>query len=297
MSRTARPAGRQETNPSAVSRPARPAGRQEANPSTEGVSRRATPRWVRSLGYWMVVYRRTWLGGVATSFATPVVYLAGMGLGVGSLIDDGQRAGDVGGDYLGFLAPGLLVATCFMGGAMDATYPVMGSVKWNRTYHAMAATPLRSVDLVLGHLAYMAIKLVVTALAFAVVSLLLGAVDGPADLIAIPAGVLTGVATAAPVMAWAVRVQRESSFSNLWRYVIIPLSLFGGTYFPLSQLPTGLELAAGITPLYHGTEIARSGLAGAGDWAAVGGHTLFLVGLTATAVAVSTRTFTRVLQP
>ncbi len=171
--------------------------------------RRRTPRWVRSLEYWLVVYRRTWAGGVVTGFASPIVFLAGMGLGVGSLIDGGGRAGEVGGDYLEFLAPGLLVATCFMGGAMDATYPVMGSVKWNRTYHAMTAGPLRSVDLVTGHLAYIGIKLAVTAVSFAVVATALGGLGGGTDLLAAPAGILTGLATAAPVMAWAVRVDRE----------------------------------------------------------------------------------------
>ncbi len=266
-------------------------------PTRHRITAPRTPRWVRSLKYWLVVYRRTWAGGVVTGFASPVVFLAGMGLGVGSLIDNGGRAGDVGGDYLNFLAPGLLVATCFMGGAMDATYPVMGSVKWNRSYHAMTAAPLRSVDLVVGHLAYMSIKILVTAASFALVAAALGGIGGGTDLLAVPAGVLTGVATAAPVMAWAVRVDRESSFSNLWRYVVTPLSLFGGTYFPLEQLPTLFQWVAYSTPLWHGTEIARADPDSSGDWLAVAGHAGFLIGVTVASVMVATRTYRRVLQP
>jgi len=103
-------------------------------------ARRATPLWWRGLRYWAYQYKKTWRSSVTTSFLFPVLYLAGMGLGLGSLVDKHTHV--VGGvNYLDFIAPGLLAATAMQIGANDAMYPVMGAIKWIRTYFAMLATP------------------------------------------------------------------------------------------------------------------------------------------------------------
>ncbi len=253
--------------------------------------------WRMALAFWLTWYRRTWSGTVVTSLLSPVVFLAGMGLGVGTLVDEGARSDRVGGDYLEFVAPGMLVASCFLAAATLSCYPVMGAVKWSRCYHAMAATPLRTVDIVTGHLAYMVLYLTVVAVAFFAVAAAIGGISSATTLIAIPAGVLTGVATAAPIMSWSVTVEADGDFADLFRYVIIPLSLFGGTYFPFEQLPLAVRIVGWITPLWHGTEISRRELGSAADLAAVGGHTAYLVALAAAGVTIANRTYQRVLTP
>jgi lipooligosaccharide transport system permease protein len=43
----------------------------------------------------------------------------------------------------------------------------------------------------------------------------------------------------------------------LFRFGIIPLFLFSGTFFPISQLPQPLQVVAYLTPLFHGVELVR----------------------------------------
>src|SRR5262245_36241106 len=133
----------------------------------------STPYAVRALEYWMVVYKRTWRGTVTTGFLNPVLFLAAMGLGLGTYVDRNTAA--IGGlDYIVFLAPGLMAATAMQSGAVEAMWPVVAGMKWTRQYHAMVSTPLRVVDVVLGHFSFIAARLVLTATIFLGVAVAFG---------------------------------------------------------------------------------------------------------------------------
>ena len=58
--------------------------------------------------------------------------------------DQARHGRSLGGvSYLAFLAPGLLAASAMRPAMGESTYPVFGSVKWNKIYHAALASPLR----------------------------------------------------------------------------------------------------------------------------------------------------------
>ena len=63
-----------------------------------------TPKWLRAAGYWAYQYRRTWRSSVATSFLIPVLYLAAMGIALGSLIDKHSHGVD-GVTYVAYRKP------------------------------------------------------------------------------------------------------------------------------------------------------------------------------------------------
>ena len=216
----------------------------------------ATPMWLRAAQYWGYQYKRTWRSSVVTSFLIPVLYLAAMGVALGSLIDKHSHGVD-GVTYVAFLAPGLLAGTCMQIGTNDATYPVMGSIKWFRTYLAQLAAPLGVYDVLLGHLAWIAARLAIVVSIYLAVMAAFGVVYSPWAILALPAGVLTGMAFAAPVAAFAATLDTDAPFSTLYRFAIIPLFLFSGTFFPISQLPTLLQFLAYVTPLYHGVALCR----------------------------------------
>src|SRR5262249_10593358 len=112
----------------------------------------ATGGWWSAFEHWLVVYRRTWRGSVFTSILSPVLFLTSIGVGLGSLIHGGH--GHVAGvRYAVYLAPGLLAAAVMQSVEGEASWPVLGSIKWERTYFAMLATPLTVSDVLLGHLA------------------------------------------------------------------------------------------------------------------------------------------------
>ena len=73
-----------------------------------------------------------------------------------------------------------------------------------------------------------------------------------------PVAVLTGMAFAALTYAMATRSESDQSFNLLLRFVVLPLFLFSGVFFPLDQLPLPLRAVAWATPLWHGVEACRA---------------------------------------
>ena len=248
---------------------------------------------VREFRYWLTNYRRTWRGSIYTSFLSPVLYLGAMGIGLGKLVDAHGTARLGGVSYLAFLAPGLLAAAAMQSGIEESTYPVLGSVKWRRTYYAAAASPLRPADIFHGHLLFTTMRLAMNSLIFLVVMAAFGAVTSPWALAAVPVAVLTGVAFAAPIEAWAITVTKDTSFALVFRFGMIPLFLFSGTFFPVTQLPAWIRPLAYATPLWHGVALCRSLSLGTATLGGALVHVGYLAALAAVSIAVGNRTYRR----
>lgn len=228
------------------------------------------------LEYNLVGYRTTWRSSVFSSFVSPLFFLAAMGVGLGGLVQ--QRTGTVGGvDYLSFLAPGLLAATAMQAATVESTYPIMAKVKWLRIYEGVLATPVGVADIVVGELAFIAVRLLMVACVNLVVMMLFGVPRTPLALLAIPAAMLTGLAFAAPIMAFSATQSDDVGFSALNRFIVLPLFLLGGAFFPLSQLPVVLQGAALVFPLSHGVALTRDAVLGDLSLAAAATHVAVLV--------------------
>jgi lipooligosaccharide transport system permease protein len=186
----------------------------------------------------------------------PVLYLTSMGVALGSLIDRHSHSVE-GVTYVAYLAPGLLAATCMQIGANDTTWPVMGAIKWMRTYLAMLAAPLDVYDVLLGHMAWVAARVGIVVTIYLAVMAAFDTIFSPWALLALPAGVLTGMAFGTPIAAFAATQDKDTAFSTIYRFVVIPLFLFSGTFFPISQLPRLLQYLAYATPLFHGVALCR----------------------------------------
>jgi len=235
------------------------AGQVASHPGREG----GRPGALRVYGYMLLRYRRTWRGTITTGFLYPLLYLFAMGVGLGHLVDQHLAAGPsglarLGGEtYVQFIAPGLLAATAMQIGYNEATYPVMQGVKWDRVYFAMIATPIPVRSIQIGHLAFVATRLAASAGIFLGVLAAFGDVRSPWAVLALPVAVLTGLAFAAPMSAFSAKQESDNSFSLVYRMAVIPLFLFSGTFFPLSELPAWLQAVARLTPLYHGVALCR----------------------------------------
>jgi lipooligosaccharide transport system permease protein len=233
---------------------------------------------LRQYDYWASVYRRTWRGTVVTSFVVPLLFLAAMGVGLGGFVDDNSNSQTLGGlTYLAFIAPGLLASTAMQTGIMESTWPVMGAIKWQRIYFGQIATPLRVVDVLNAHLAFIAFRLATTCAMFVVVITLFGAVTSVAGgVAALLISVLVGMAHATPMFAGTATMKSESGFAIIFRLVVIPMSLFSGAFFPVSQLPTALSWVAYATPMWHGVELTRMSTTGVVAWGPAVGHLAYL---------------------
>lgn len=202
-----------------------------------------------------LTYRRTFRASVFSSFLSPVLFLTAMGLGLGAYVSDPTALDGV--PYLVFLAPGLLAATAMQSASFEATFPIMGGLVWSRIFHAMYATPISPRDIALGNLAWIAARLLLISTIFTIVIVAFGAAESPLIVLAIPAAVLTGMAFAGPIAAFAATQKTPVRFSAIFRFGITPLFLFSGTFFPISSLPAFLQVFAWFTPLFHGVALTR----------------------------------------
>jgi lipooligosaccharide transport system permease protein len=244
----------------------------------------------RAFVYWLAVYRRVWLGSAISSFLAPLLYLGAMGFGLGSLVN--RSGGGVDGvPYVQFVAPGVLAATAMQTAAGESTYMVMGAVKWQRQYHAMLAGPLGPVDLVLGHAAYILVRVALACVAFTLVAALLGAIPSPLAVVGLLVAILCGAAHGPVIMAFSARQENDGNFNLLFRFGIIPMFLFAGTFFPVDRLPAWVQLVAWLTPLWHGTTAVRQLTLGIPDWPAIALHCAYLLAWVAVGLVLAFRSY------
>ncbi|MEO7397254.1 MAG: ABC transporter permease [Ilumatobacteraceae bacterium] len=240
----------------------------------------STPAPMRIVERNLAIFRRIWLSNMLASFLQPMLYLLAMGLGVGALINRNSGSAQLldGLPYIAFVAPGLLATTTMMVSSVESLWPVFDGVVWGRQYEAMSATPLRSSDIAVAHALWMMIRTGIGAMTVALAMTLFADVRSWGLVPAVPVAMLGGVAFGMPFAAWAITRRQEISFPVIQRFVIVPLFLFGGAFFPVSQLPLGLRLVAYSTPLWHGVELCRSLISGTSmSPLAAFGHVAYLV--------------------
>lgn len=243
-----------------------------------------TPGAVRVAEWHFVLYKRFWRMNVLSSFIQPMLYLLGLGVGVGALVDRNTTSGATlgGASYVGFVAPGLLVTSAMAIGAMESMWPVLGGLKWQRGYFGISATPLDATDIVLGHALWMALRCGVATGSVALALALFDDTRSWGLLPGVGVATLVGVAFAMPIMAHSITVEMDGAFAAIDRFLVIPLFLFGGAFYPLSQLPVGVQWAAKAAPLWHGVVVARALTIGSMSWAAGLAHlgyiALFVIG-------------------
>ncbi len=244
----------------------------------------------RKLEHSLMVYRRVWRGTLFGTLVSPVLFLTAMGVALGSLVPSMTTFGGV--PYIVFLAPGLMASTAMQTGTQESSWPLIAGFRWNKTFEAMIGTPQTVRDIVLGHLYWLIVRLGIVSGVFLIVSWLFGAITSPTAIFAWPAAVLTGLAFGMPMAAWTATRQNEQSFSIIFRFILTPLFLFSGTFFPIEQLPPFLQTLAWFTPLYHGVALTRALAIGHPlDPYVLALHAAVLITLTAVGTLIALRTF------
>jgi lipooligosaccharide transport system permease protein len=247
---------------------------------------------VAVLEHHLTTYRRVWRSSVLSSFVLPVLFLLAMGLSVGGYVDAG---GALGVRYLDYIAPGLLASTAMQVAVGEATWPVFSGFTWTRTFHSMVATPLRVGDVLTGGVGYVLIRVGAATLGFLAVMLAFGTVHSPAGVLAFPACLLLGLATTAPVLAYSASIGNDGMFALLFRFAVIPMTLFGGVFFPVGSLPPLARWLAYASPLWHGVELCRAATLGTPTAWGPGGHIAYLLGWAGVGLLLARYRYTRKL--
>ena len=233
---------------------------------------------------------------IGLAIANPVLYLISIGLGVGAYID--KNTGGMGVDgvsYITFLAPALLATAAIQGAIDESVFPTLEGFKWNKTFFSMNATPLSGNHIAMGVFFNSLIRVIFTAVIYWLVMLAFGVLESPRAWLAIFTAVMAGAAFGALMQALAGMLENEDIFFTvLGRFVIMPLFLFSGTFYPLTNMPIYLQWIGWISPLWHATELGR--------WLSYGHeissqmlyvHFIFLNSLLLIGIIASRRIFTK----
>jgi lipooligosaccharide transport system permease protein len=186
----------------------------------------------------------------------PTLYLVSIGIGVGSLIDANKGVNGV--SYLTFLAPALLASAAIQGSSDEVIFPTMAGFKWERTFFGMRSTPITARQISLGLFIAAMARTSISVVIYWIALYYFGALDSPTAWLAMPAALFAGAAMAAVMLALAGKIEKEDFFFTIvGRFIMIPMFLFSGTFYPLSQMPVFLQFFGWLSPLWHATEIGR----------------------------------------
>jgi lipooligosaccharide transport system permease protein len=224
--------------------------------------------WQRNAG----LYRRAWKAYALPSFFEPVLYLLAMGLGLGLYI--GDRI--LGVEYVAFIAPGLIAAAAMNGAIFEVTFGVFVKVRFWRLYDAVITTPVEPQDVPAGEALWATTRALIYGTAFLLVTALFGYMQTFWAVLIPVAVALVGACFSLIGLIVTARMPSINLFSYFFTMFIMPLFLFSGIFFPVTDLPAAAQPIAWLTPLHHGVELMRA-LALTGDMTSAAGHALWLL--------------------
>lgn len=204
--------------------------------------------WYRNFMVWKKLAIPSMIGNLAD----PMIYLFGLGLGLGLLV------GKVDGvSYVAFLAAGTTASSVMMSATFESMYSAFSRMHVQRTWEAIMHAPLTLGDIVLGEIVWAASKAVLSGLAIMLVAGALGYAELPGALLALPVIVLAGIAFASLAMIVTALAPSYDFFMFYQTLIVTPMLLLSGVFFPLEQLPAGAQAATQVLPLSHAVALIR----------------------------------------
>ena len=232
------------------------------------IRRRALALWHRN--------RRVWgrLIGPAMlmNFGEPMIYLFGLGLGLGFFIQD------IGGmSYLAFLATGIMASSTMTSSTFEGMYSVYTRMDPQKTFDAILTTPMDMDDLIAGEMLWCASKATLSGAAILLVATVLGAVEDARALLTVPVFFLIGLCFAGPAIVMSALAKGYDFFQYYFTLVITPMLMLSGVFFPIHALPDWLQSVVYLLPLPHAVDLIRPLVTGAWPTSSLV-HVLVLVG-------------------
>lgn len=204
--------------------------------------------WRRNL----LVWRKLALPSVLGNLADPLLYMVGLGYGLGSLMPQMQ-----GGGYMAFLAGGVVCSATMMTASFEAMYSAFSRMHVQRTWDAIINAPLTLNDVIMGEWIWAASKALLSGCAVLLVAAVLGLVPSLMALWIVPVILLTGLAFSALALIITALSPSYDFFSYYFTLAITPMMLLCGVFFPLEQLPGAIHALAQALPLTHAVALAR----------------------------------------
>lgn len=221
------------------------------------VSRRFLRVWQRNF----VVYKKTWKIGFIPPLLEPLFYLIAFGIGLGTLVGNITYAGSPIG-YTAFIAPALIAINIMQSSFFETTFSSFVRMFYQKTFDGMLATPLTVDEVISGEVLWGATKALIGTVLMMLVISLFDLLRFPDALFLLPIAFLGGLAFACAGMICTAIVPSIEVFNLPIFLFVTPMFLFGGTFFPLSNLPAWAQTVAQLLPLTHLVELCRAAALG-----------------------------------
>ena len=209
----------------------------------------------RSVNVWrrnVLVWRKLMGPSLMMNFGEPLVYLLGLGYGLGLFI--GKMAGV---DYLTFLASGIIASSAMTTATFEGMYSVYTRMVPQRTYDAMLATPTEVDDILAGEMLWCATKSLINGIAILAVAAILGAVADMRAVLVLPIVFLIGLCFAGPAMVMTSVSKGYDFFAYYFTLVITPMFIVCGVFYPTNVLPEFVQRFVQVLPLTHAVALTR----------------------------------------
>ena len=228
------------------------------------------------------------------SIANPFLYLMAIGVGVGTLVNNNSGGVD-GVPYMVFLAPALLANAAVQGAMDEVIFPTLAGFLWNKGFYSMNATPLEGRQIALGVYLASMVRNFFTVIIYFCIMAVFGLLDDPRSWLLIPTGFLAGAAFAAIMLAATALTKKDDAFFTfISRFVLQPMFLLSGTFFPLDSVPLFLRWIGWLSPPWHASNLGRFLSYGHETpmWLVLT-HLLVLIAMTDVGLAASIKIFER----
>lgn len=228
-------------------------------------SPRSTAAWMLAVGVvWLRNFRKfrqVWMVSFFWIVLEPAFYLGGLGFGMGALIPS------VGGvPYAQFFLPALMVNSAVLVAFFVGSYDGFAKLTLQNLYQSQLSTPLEPSEIALGEILWAASKGTLSALGVLLLGSAFGLVKSLLILFSLPIIFMVATVSAAAGMLVATKVQNFDQVIYATSGVLIPLTLFSGTYFPLDQLPNALSSLLWLSPISAAVSPVRDLLQGNFNW-------------------------------
>lgn len=221
--------------------------------SLPSFSPRAIAVWRRNF----LVWRKLAIPSVLGNLADPMIYLFGLGYGLGGLL---PQVGGV--SYIVFLASGTVCSSAMNAASFEALYSAFSRMHVQKTWDAILNAPLALDDVLAGEWLWAAAKATLSGVAILIVITALGLVGSPLALLTIPVIFLIGLTFAAFGLIVTALARSFDFFMYYFTLFVTPMILLCGVFYPVEQLPAALQTVAGALPLAHAIRIVRPLLLG-----------------------------------
>jgi lipooligosaccharide transport system permease protein len=207
---------------------------------------------------WSVWYRHysVYLKNILTNglppFLDPLIFLAGIGIGLGMFI--GRMEGV---SYIEFLASGLLVSTAMFTAAYECSFGTFIRLEFDKIYDGMIAAPLSAGNIFLGEILWAGTKGFFFTMAVLIIVKIFGFIPGPMSYFTPLVGLLTGMMFGAFALLITSFVKSIDQFNFLFTGFLSPMFFFSGIFFSLQSMPPAIKVLAEFLPLTHAVRLAR----------------------------------------